>query len=296
MVKDSKPTPFLTPAKTYSGKDFSYASPHDSWLKQKIIRTIENLTGRKTLQDMYDQLMASDPNPWDVWSQGLRILNISWEYAEEQLAKIPKEGPIIFVANHPFGVVDGAIFCHLITRVRKDYFLLVNEVLSHVPFLQGHLLPVDFRQNEQAQATNLATKQHTTDRLREGDVLAIFPSGAVATAMKFFGPVEELPWRRFICTRIHETQCTVVPFFFHGRNSRLFQLVSKFSMNLRLGLLLHEVMNKRGETVQVEIGDPIRYDEMAPYEDRQELIDFLKQRTMALGNGQGRLAPLTVSS
>lgn len=289
MVKDR--TSGTAPAKTYDGKDFSYASPHDSWVKRKIIRTIENLTGRKTLQNMYDYLLASDPNPWDVWSQGLQMMNIQWDYPEEQLAKIPAEGPVIFVANHPFGVVDGAVFCHLVTRVRKDFFLLVNEVLSHVPFLQGYLLPVDFRNNEEAMQTNLHTKARTTQLLNDGRALVIFPSGAVATAMKFFGQVEELPWRKFICTRIHETQCTVVPFYFHGRNSRLFQFVSKFSMNLRLGLLLQEVMNKRGKTVRVEIGDPIPYEVMAPITDRQELIDFLKSRTMALSNGRSVHTP-----
>jgi len=149
--------------------------------------------------------------------------------------------------------------------------------------MKGHLLPVDFRNNEEALATNLRTKELTTERLNNGEVLIIFPAGAVATSMKFFGKVEEFPWRKFITTRIHETQCTVVPFYFHGANSRLFQFVSKISMNLRLGLLLHEIMNKRGRTVEVKIGDPIFYSEMAPYEDRQQLINFLREKTMALG-------------
>lgn len=272
-----------TSEKAYSGHKFTYTSPHDSWLKKWVIGTVENLTGRKYLQQIYEELHEETPNPFDVWENAMNKLDIKMDYDQQQLEKAPRSGPVIFVANHPFGVVDGAIMCHLVTRVRRDYFLLVNEVLSREPIMKGHLLPVDFRGNEEALQINLRTKELTTERLRKGEALAIFPSGGVATAMKFFGEIQEFPWRRFICTRIHETKCTVVPFYFHGKNSRLFQFVSKFSMNLRLGLLLHEIMNKRGKTVKIEIGDPITYDQMEQYEDRQELIEFLYNKTMALG-------------
>lgn len=271
-----------TNGRAYAGKKFTYTSPHDSWLKRLIISTVERLTGRAHLQKIYEELHEETPNPFDVWENALNKLRIRMDYDAHQLEKAPKEGPVIFIANHPFGVVDGAFLCHLVTRVRRDYFLLVNEVLSREPIMEGHLLPVDFRGNQEALEINLRTKERTTERLNEGEALAIFPSGGVATSMKFFGKVEELPWRRFICTRIHETQCTVIPIFFYGKNSRLFQFVSKFSMNLRLGLLLHEIMNKRGTTVRAEVGDPITYAEMAPYTDRQELIEYLYQRTMSL--------------
>lgn len=271
--------------RAYSGKRFTYASPEDSAFKRWVITTVETLTGSNHLQRIYEELHEESPNPFDVWENALKKLRIKLDFEAIQLEKVPRSGPVIFVANHPFGVVDGAILCHLVTRVRRDYFLLVNEVLAHEPIMKGHLLPVDFRNDKRALATNLETKRLTTERLNKGEVLAIFPSGAVATSMKLFGPVEEFPWRRFICTRIHETQCTVVPIFFHGRNSRLFQLVSKISMNLRLGLLLYEVMNKRNKTIKMVIGDPIPYTAMAEIKDRQKLIEFLKARTMGLASG-----------
>jgi putative hemolysin len=268
--------------KAYEGRRFSYSSEEDSFLKRWVILFVEFITGRRTLQKVYDELHMEGPTPFNVWGNAMKKLNIKMDYDQNQLEKAPQTGPLIFVANHPYGVVDGAIMLHLATRVRKDYFVLINEVVSHEPVLKGHFLPVDFRKGEKALQTNLRTKEQTTERLNKGEALVIFPSGAVSTSIRFLGPVEEFPWRKFICTRIHETQCTVVPIYFHGQNSRLFQFVSKFSMNLRLGLLLHEIMNKRGKTIKIEIGDPITYDEMESYPDRQDLIDFLKDRTMAL--------------
>jgi putative hemolysin len=270
--------------RVYSGYNFSYSSPEDSWFKRLIITTIENRTGKPELQRIYNELHDNNPDPYKVWKEILDKLNITMDFDAEQLKKIPKTGPVIFVANHPYGIVDGAIFLHLVSRIRKDYFLLINEVLAKEPILKGHLLPVDFRGNKAALECNLNSKEETTRRLNNGEALIIFPSGAVSTRPRWSlnGKAEEWPWRRFICTRIHETKCTVVPFYFHGENSNWFHWVSKFSMNLRLGLLLHEVMNKRGKTIRTEIGDPITYSEMEQFPDRQELIEYLQKRTLDL--------------
>lgn len=248
-----------------------------------VIRAVEGLSGRRRLQRIYDELYEEQATPINLWEKTLNKLDIAIDYDEEQLGKVPKSGPVIFVANHPFGIVDGAILCHLVSRVRPDYFLLVNEVVSHEPLIGKHFLPVDFRTTREALMTNLATKKETTERLNRGEVLAIFPSGGVSTAKRVWGEVEEFPWRRFIGARIHATQCTVVPIYFHGRNSRLFQLVSKVSMNLRLGLLLFETVNKKGKKFRVEIGNPIPYETMRHYRNRQDLIDYLQAHTLALG-------------
>lgn len=262
---------------------FSYARPTDPLWQRMVIRSVEKLTGSKELQRIYRELYEETPNAFDVWGNAFRKLRIELDYDEDQLAQVPRTGPIIFVANHPFGVVDGAYFLHLVTRVRKDYFLLINEVLAHEPIVEGHLLPVDFRNTPAAKATNLETKRLTTQRLSQGECLVIFPSGGVATARPPWGETQEFPWRTFICQRIHETKCTVVPIYFHGRNSRMFHYVSHISMNLRLGLLLHEIKNKKGQRLRAEIGNPIAYTDMAPHKDKKELIKFLYDRTMMLG-------------
>lgn len=268
--------------KAYDGHKFTYASPVDPPFRRWVIRTLEKMTGRDHLQGIYNDLHEENPEPHKVFGKALGRMDIKVDYDENQLNKIPSEGPIIFVANHPFGVVDGFALCHLVTLKRKDFFVLVHEALSREPIMHKHLLPVDFRGNDEALQINLKTKESTTERLRNGEVLVIFPGGAVSTARFIFDKPKEWPWRRFICTRIHETKCTVVPVFFYGKNSWLFHFASFFSMNARSGLLLHEIMNKKGMTVKAEIGDPILYHEMEKYQDRQELIEYLQRRTMSL--------------
>lgn len=261
----------------------TYTSPFDSRFKKMVIGTIEKMTGLRYFQKIYNELREEHATPHDICEKALKKLDIKLNFSQEQLNKIPTEGPIIFIANHPFGVIDGFALCHIVSRKREDFFILVNEVISKEPIMKDHFLPVDFRGTDEANQLNQLTKAETSKRLKEGGALVIFPGGGVATAKNGFGQIKELKWHKFICNPIHEVGCTVVPIYFHGRNSRLFQVVSQFSLKLRLALLIHEVTNKRGKTLQVEIGDPIPYAEMEELQDRQELIDFLHSRTMELG-------------
>lgn len=270
------------PEKSRLRYKFSYISEHDGFVKRTMIDAVERLTGRQFAQQMYREIEKENPTPWNVWGKALAKLDISLNFDETQLAKVPQTGPVIFIANHPFGIVDGIIFCHLASKVRKDYFLLVNEVVADEPLVEGHLLPVDFRPTKEAMSINLQTRKETAERLDRGEALVIFPGGGVATAWNIFGELEEFPWKTFICPRIHKTRATIIPMYFHGRNSMIFHMASKISMDLRLGFLLHEVMNKRGKTIKVEIGDPITYDQMASLRNRQVLIDFLYEKTMEL--------------
>lgn len=260
----------------------SYASPGDSAVTRGLIRSVEYLAGTRKLRKLYDQLHAEQPPTSEVWSRALQKLKIRVDYDAGVLDSVPDDGPLVFVANHPFGVVDGLIMCHLINQVRKDFFLLVNESVMPQPLIQEHLLPIDFHPTKAALRNNLRTKRATTERLRNGESLAIFPAGMVATADKPFGPAREHPWNTFVSRRIHEAKCTVVPLYFHGHNSRLFQLASHVNTNVRLGLLMHEVRNKIGKKIRVEVGDPIAYCELESIRNAQEMINHLRSETLNL--------------
>jgi putative hemolysin len=260
----------------------TYMNPDDPLLRKAVIGLIELTTGQKKLQRVYDEIMEDSTEPVKVWGTALEKLNIDVQYSPEQLEKVPGEGPVIFVANHPFGVVDGLIFGHLVSRVRPEFFFLVNEVLIGEVLLKDHLLPVDFRTTKEAMRTNILTKQQTIQRLKAGEALAIFPSGGVATAPRVWKRAEDLEWKRFVAKVMQQTQATVIPLFFHGQNSRLFQLASKLSMSLRLSLLLFEIKNKIGKRIHVTIGDPIDYSEVAGIKDRQRLLEYIREKTMQL--------------
>ena len=102
------------------------------------------------------------------------------------------------------------------------------------------------------------------------------------TAKGFFGEADDLEWKRFVVKVIQKSEATVIPMFFHGQNSWLFQFVSQFSLTVRLSILLWEAVNKIGKTFRIEIGDPIPYSELKDIKNRQAVLDYLKTKTFEL--------------
>jgi putative hemolysin len=263
----------------------SYAKDDDPKFKRFIIKTIETITGRPKIEKLYTEMKEMDLTPQSIWRIALEKLQVYPHFSEEQLAKIPKEGPIIFVANHPFGVIDGLLFGLIASKVRDSFGILVNEVLCTEEMFMPYFMPIDFRETREAMQTIIDTRNKCMERLGNGESIAIFPSGGVATARRPFGKVQDLEWKLFAVKMIQKSKATVVPIFFHGQNSPIFQLASKINQNLRLSLLLHEVRNKMGRHIGISIGDPIPYETLAQeYPKANDMVAHLQKATWELEN------------
>jgi putative hemolysin len=264
----------------------TYTTEDDPKLKKLLMSTIEYLTGRKKLEKLYRDIDSMGLQAGPLWNEIIRRLDINIVYDEKQLEKVQDVSPLVFIANHPFGVVDGLIMGSLAAKVREGFFILANEALCKDRLLNQHMLPIDFRETKQALQTNIETRRKTMEKLEAGDILIIFPAGGVSTAPKPFGKAEDLEWKRFVVKLIQKTKATVLPVFVHGQNSRLFQIASHINPNLRLSLLLNEVRNKVGQDVHLSIGDPIPFEGIAHFKDRQKLLDHLREITYAQGAEQ----------
>jgi putative hemolysin len=260
----------------------SYAHPEDPLLKRILISALERATGRNRVASVYREVKALEAPGLNVWGESLRRLRISGSYAVEKLRSLPRDRPLLFIANHPFGVVDGLLLGQLMREVRPDFRILVNEVLCRDSLFDDYFLPIDFREIKAAMRTNLRTRQIAMSELAGGGMVGIFPSGGVATAHRPWGRAEDLEWKRFTAGLLQRSEATVVPLFFYGQNSPLFHLASRIDPNLRLGLLLHEVRNKMGWSLRIGIGDPIPPDEWRGFGDRQAILDRLRERVFQL--------------
>lgn len=269
------------------GKDqkmISYSSPGDPIAKRLVINSVELITGRRKIEKAYNHLKSLAINDVTIWHYLFPLLKVKLDYCKYQLDKIPKSGPVIIIANHPFGVIDGLSLGHLLSLIRPDFKLIVNKVLCKEELLGKYLLPIDFDETKNALLTNIKTKQDAIQIMEEGGAIGIFPSGGVATTHKIFSKnAEDLEWKNFILKIIKKTKPTIIPIFFHGSNSQLFQIASHINQNLRLGLLLNEVNNKRGKTLQIEIGDPIDANILNGMKPT-DTINLLRKITLSLKN------------
>jgi putative hemolysin len=260
--------------------DFTYAAPEDTAWRRTVIHGIEQLTGKPRLWRLYADYCRA-PAAGDFFAEAVEQLSLRLAVDRRDLARIPREGPLVVVANHPFGVVDGIVLGHLLSQVRPDFRIMVNSVLYRLPALQPFLLPIDFAGTRAALATNLASRRRALADLAAGRAIAIFPGGTVSTAASPLGRAVDPAWKPFVGRLVQEGRASVVPVFFEGQNSRLFQWASGVSMTLRLSLLFHEVVNKMGHEVPLRIGAPIGFRELAHFQDRRALTDHLRSLTYA---------------
>jgi putative hemolysin len=265
---------------------FSYADPTDPRLKRLFIRIIERFSGQPYLKWLYDENRANPVPGEDFWDAAIRKLELKLKFNEEALTQWPKSGPLVVVANHPFGVLDGLIICSIISRVRKDFRVLTNAVLLRAEEVKTFLLPVDFAETEEALKTNLKTRAEAKNHLMKGGCLVVFPAGGVSTTPTIWHKrALDAEWKNLTARLIAQAKAPVAPVYFAGQNSRLFQLASHISMTLRLSLLFKEVHDRIGSDVQIRLGDLISYERIAGINDRQSVMDTLKDITYSLGDG-----------
>lgn len=237
-----------TDEQPYDGRKLSYATTFPNPLQRKTIQTIEFLTGKwRLLSRIRAFERRGIPTGHAFFAQALDVMGIDVRTPEDQLAHIPKTGPVIITANHPHGLVDGMVLAELIGRVRKDYKILTRSLLTDVDQIASFMIPVPFDHEEDAIAKSIEMRKRAMDHLANGGVVVIFPSGKVASSDTMMGPVIERDWNPFTAKMIQRSQATVVPVFFPGANSRIYQMANQISATLRQGLLIREVviaMNK----------------------------------------------------
>lgn len=262
----------------------SYTNPEDSWLKRHLVSSLEVMFGRNKIESVYYRLKDNNFAIQSFFSAALAEARVSVSYDQERLKSLPQQGPLMFVANHPFGVLDGIILCDMALKARGDFRILLNSLLCQDCELAPYFLPIDFEDSRQAIKTNIRSKQLALQYLSRDIPVLIFPSGMVSTADRFgFGDVVDGPWTTFAAKIIREANATVVPVYFHGCNSRKFHVASHIAEPLRMALLVHEALRMFGQEVRLEIGAPIPWGELEHLGGRAALTTHLYQRVQDLG-------------
>ena len=264
-------------------REISYASSARSRSGRALIRVLENVTGRLGLirrAEGYEHEMAKGRVFWDVI---VERYGLSLDVVGGALTNIPANGPLILIANHPYGILDGLMMGHIMSRVRGDFRILANSVFRRAEDLIRVLLPISFEETKDAIRMNLQTRAVALTYLAQGGAIGVFPGGTVSTAVKPFAHPMDPGWRNFTAKMIARSDATVVPIYFDGHNSRLFQLASHVHSTLRLALLIKEFRSRIGEPVRIVVGEPIASSRLAPYKsDPRAMMDFLRKCTYEL--------------
>ena len=264
-------------------REITYAHSARSRPGQALIRAVENATGRIALIRRaagYDAEVAAGRDFWRVMADrfGLKL-----EIVGGSLGRIPAAGPLVVVANHPYGILDGLVMGHILSGIRGGEFrILAHQVFRRAEALDRVILPIDFSGSRAAVETNLATRATAIRYLRDGGAVGIFPGGTVSTAPRPFAQPMDPVWRGFTARMIQKSGATVVPIWFDGSNSRLFQVASHLHYTLRMALLVREFRRRVDRPVRLAIGAPITPDRLTGFASATEMMDFLRRTTYGL--------------
>ncbi|MBN2906497.1 MAG: lysophospholipid acyltransferase family protein [Rhodobacteraceae bacterium] len=264
-------------------REISYAGSARTRGGRAVIRVVENATGRLGLirrAQGYEAEVAQGADFWDVM---VARYGLSLNITAGSLANIPAQGPLIVIANHPYGILDGLMMGHILSRVRGDFRILAHAVFRRAEALNRVVLPVSFDQGRHAVEANIATRKAALDHLARGGAMGVFPGGTVSTAARPFSCPMDPVWRAFTARMVAKSGATVVPVYFDGHNSRLFQLASHLHSTLRLALLINEFRARVDAPVNVVIGRPVDRARLnALGGDGKAMMDFLRKATYDL--------------
>ncbi|MCZ4353154.1 lysophospholipid acyltransferase family protein [Roseovarius aestuarii] len=271
---------------TYDRRSLTYANSFDAPLTAFIIRAIEMFTGKITILRMiraFEKRGAPSGQPF--WRAALGTMGIDLLTPDAELENIPLTGPVVAVANHPHGLVDGMILADLIGRRRTDYKILTRALLTGIDEVAAsYMIPVPFPHEPDAQRKSVEMRAKSMAHLKEGGLISVFPSGVVASSDTMMGPAIEREWNVFTAQMIRRSGATVVPIFFPGSNSRWYQIANRLSSTLRQGLLLHEVVHACNRPQKPVVGRPISAERMKMLEsDPRGFMTWLREHTLSLG-------------
>ncbi|MEL0435563.1 lysophospholipid acyltransferase family protein [Phycobacter sp. K97] len=264
-------------------RDISYAHSARTRSGRMVIRLMENTTGRLGLIRRARGYELEVANGRSFWSVIAERYGLSLDVVGGALGNIPRDKPMVLIANHPYGILDGLMMGHILAETRGDFRILAHQVFGKAEELNHVILPIDFAETQAALRTNLETRKEALSYLGQGGAIGIFPGGTVSTAATPFAQPMDPGWRSFTARMIAKSDAVVVPVYFDGHTSRLFQIASHLHATLRMGLLIKEFHRRVDTPVRMVIGEPIGRDKLDPLAtNAKAMMDFLRKATYEL--------------
>ncbi len=248
-------------------------------------RILGGLFQLNRLSGLYDQIRADDDSR-SFADRALAHLDVNYSVVRGSLDAIPREGPLLVVANHPFGGIEGLVLLSFLTAVRPDVKVMANLMLSSIPELQKSMILVDPFGGAGAASKNTTPVRQSLRWLKQGGVLGMFPAGEVAHFDLAKRRICESEWHETVARLARHSGAAVLPVFFEGANSPLFQMAGLIHPRLRTAMLVREMVNKTGSSLKVSIGRALPFEKLNAIPDDAELTRYLKMRVQVLGTAR----------
>ena len=261
-------------AQAINTNKYGFLGTFSGWLLMKVLKisTLNKIYNRnKHLTDV------------DFLNAILDEFQIKFEIPEEDLKRLPKEGPYITISNHPLGGIDGILLLKLMLEREPNFKIIANFLLHRIEPMKPYIMPVNPFENHKDAKSSVIGIKDTLRHLSDGKPLGIFPAGEVST-YKDGKLVVDKPWEEGALKIIKKANVPVVPIYFHAKNSTLFYFLSNLNDTLRTAKLPSELLTQKNRVIKVRIGKPITVSEQNEYDNIKDFGDFLRRKTYMLSN------------
>lgn len=246
------------------------------------LNLLEPLLAFRQLDRIYQSFRRNELAVGEFFPMALKELGLTVRVSDEDRERIPVDGPVIVVSNHPFGGLDGIAMGSLLAERRGDSRLLVNYLLARLQGIESHVIAVDPFGGSDAGKRNLHGLRLSVRWLNSGGLLVVWPSGTVSHFQWSQRQVTDPQWAENLAGLIRRTRATVVPAYFPGRNGNLFQVAGLIHPALRTLLLPREMVRRHGAEIEIRIGNPISATRLMSFASDRQMMDFLRLRSYIL--------------
>lgn len=261
-------------AKAIKTDSYGVLGTFSGWLLMKVLQI-------STLNKIYDR--NKHLSEVEFLNAILDEFQIKFEIPEEDLKRLPKDGPYITISNHPLGGIDGILLLKLMLEREPNFKIIANFLLHRIEPLKPYIMPVNPFENHKDAKSSVIGLKETFRHLSDGKPLGMFPAGEVST-YKDGKLVVDKEWEEGAIKVIRKAQVPVIPIYFHANNSKLFYLLSKISETLRTAKLPSELLTQKDRVIKVRIGKPISVAEQNEHQTIEEYTEFLRKKTYMLAN------------
>ena len=247
-----------------------------------VAKIMMNLLRINKLNKLYEEL--SNEKGIAFIDGLIEKLELDYEVREDELKRIPVDGPFITVSNHPFGGIDGLLLVKVLSAVRTDIKIMANYMMKRIDPVSEFVLPVNPFEKRKDRASSLAGIKMAIQHVNDGGILGLFPAGEVSSYNQDnFGKTDK-QWHSSAIKMIKNAGVPVVPIYFEGTNSRIFHILGLIHPSLRTVRLPSEMFNKRNKRIRIRIGNPITVKEQNEFTDIARYGRFLRAKTYSLGS------------
>lgn len=240
--------------------------------------------------DRLNSILAALPHGQDmvaVLGRVLEEVGVGYDLPDEDLARFPAKGPVAVVANHPFGMIEGVLLGHILRRVRPDVKFMANYILGRIPGLSDLFTYVDPFEVPSAKRTNMRPLRESLRYMKSGGAMVFFPAGEVASLQLQSRTITDPEWSPTVAGLIRRSGASVMPAYFAGANSRLFQILGLVHPRLRTVMLPRELLKQADKTISIRFGEVLEPDKLADFDDL-EMMAYLRARVYMLGEPKAK--------